>query len=258
LEASALTTGYAWLGIVCYALQIYFDFSGYSDMALGLGRMLGFEFLENFNFPYISRSITEFWRRWHISLSNWMREYLYIPLGGNRLSIGRTYLNLWIVFFLSGLWHGAAWNFIFWGLYHGAFLVMDRVFLLKLSERLPRVVSVAFTFLIVLVGWVFFRAETLSQALEYLARMFWLSSPTQLLRVYPADIIHNRGIATLIITVAGTLLPLLIKPEQICAAVYGTGTVASHVAALFAAIVFVLSALALSGIAFSPFLYFRF
>ena len=119
VPADELNLGISWLGIICYTLQIYYDFSGYSDMAIGLGKMFGFDFLENFNYPYISRSIKEFWRRWHISLSNWFRDYLYIPLGGNRVNKQRLYINLFIVFFLTGLWHGAAWNFIVWGLFHG-------------------------------------------------------------------------------------------------------------------------------------------
>jgi len=128
LEFNTVT---AWIGIVAYAFQIYFDFSGYSDMAIGIGRMIGFDFPENFNNPYISRNITEFWRRWHITLGRWMRDYLYIPLGGNRVSTMRLYFNLWVVFLISGLWHGAAWNFVIWGAFHGLFLVMDKLFLLK-------------------------------------------------------------------------------------------------------------------------------
>ena len=127
LPAGELSTGHAWLGIVCYTLQIYFDFSGYSDMAIGLGRMFGFRFPENFRWPYVATSVTAFWRRWHISLSTWFRDYLYIPLGGNRVSPARRYVNLVTVFFLCGLWHGASWNFVIWGLWHGAFLVIERL-----------------------------------------------------------------------------------------------------------------------------------
>ena len=166
-----LTTPVAWLAVVCYALQIYFDFSGYSDMAIGLGRMFGFRFLENFNFPYISRSIREFWRRWHISLSTWFRDYLYIPLGGSRQSGGRTWLNLVIVFFLCGLWHGAAWTFIVWGLYHGGFLVLERLGLERALGRTPSPVRHAYTLVVVMVGWVLFRAETFEQALAFLGAM---------------------------------------------------------------------------------------
>jgi alginate O-acetyltransferase complex protein AlgI len=162
----------AWSGILAYTFQIYFDFSGYSDMALGLGKMMGFKFPENFNNPYISQSITEFWRRWHISLGNWMRNYLYIPLGGNRVSINRLYFNLWIVFLASGLWHGASWNFVFWGAFHGTFLIMERLFLGKLLMRAGKSLSILFTFFVVVIGWVFFRVENLSEAFIYFRRLF--------------------------------------------------------------------------------------
>ncbi len=169
----SLTTTEAWLGLFAYAFQIYFDFAGYSDMAIGIGRMLGFSYPENFNNPYVSKSITEFWRRWHMTLSAWMRDYLYIPLGGNRVSTRmRLYLNLWIVFLISGLWHGAAWNFVLWGAYHGLFLVLDRLFLKKLLERAGGIVSTVFTFLVAILGWVIFRIENLDHALGYYAKLF--------------------------------------------------------------------------------------
>ncbi|MGD8338870.1 MAG: MBOAT family protein, partial [Desulfobacterales bacterium] len=157
-----LTPGVAWLGVLCYTLQIYFDFSGYSDMAIGIGRMFGFHFLENFNYPYISRSIREFWRRWHISLSSWFRDYLYIPLGGNHRGPLRTYLNLLIVFFLCGLWHGASWNFVIWGLLHGLFLVIERLGFEKILNRWWSPLRYLYVMLVVCTGWVFFRAENLS------------------------------------------------------------------------------------------------
>jgi alginate O-acetyltransferase complex protein AlgI len=171
LPAHQLTTPVAWLGAVCYTLQIYFDFSGYSDMAIGLGRMFGFRFLENFNYPYISRSVTEFWRRWHMSLSSWYRDYLYIPLGGNRRGTLRTYLNLVIVFFLCGLWHGASWTFVVWGLFHGLFLVLERLGLGALLASRRPAIQHAYFLLALLVSWVFFRCETLSQAAGMLAAM---------------------------------------------------------------------------------------
>jgi alginate O-acetyltransferase complex protein AlgI len=165
----------AWVGIIAYSFQIYFDFSGYSDMAIGLARMLGFRFPENFNFPYISQSITEFWRRWHITLSSWMRDYLYIPLGGNRVGEHRLYINLTIVFLISGLWHGAAWTFIFWGAFHGLFLILDRLFLLKWLDRMGKIPAVAITYLVVLIGWVFFRAPDFSYAFQYISHLFSFS-----------------------------------------------------------------------------------
>lgn len=173
-----LSLAFAWLGIVCYALQIYFDFSGYSDMAIGLGRMFGFRFLENFNYPYIARSLQDFWRRWHISLSGWFRDYLYIPLGGNRAGPVRTYFNLFIVFFLCGLWHGASWNFVIWGGIHGCFLILERAGLARLLQRLPAIAQHTYTLLVVCVAWVFFRAEELPDAIAYLATMFGMGINT--------------------------------------------------------------------------------
>lgn len=167
-----LSTFTAWVGIVAYAFQIYYDFSGYSDMAIGIGRMIGFRFPENFNNPYISQSITEFWRRWHITLGRFMRDYLYIPLGGNRVSPARLYLNLWVVFLISGLWHGAAWNFVIWGGFHGLFLIADRLMLLKFLEAIGKIPAILLTFMVSLIGWVFFRANDVFMAWEYLGRMF--------------------------------------------------------------------------------------
>lgn len=163
----------AWIAMLCYTFQIYFDFSGYSDMAIGLALMFGFKFPENFNNPYISQSITEFWRRWHISLGAWMKNYLYIPLGGNQVSSKyRLYLNLWLVFLASGLWHGASWNFVLWGAYHGLFLVLERMFLLKVYERIGKVLSIIICFFIVNIGWIYFRVEDLSTANQYVAKLF--------------------------------------------------------------------------------------
>ncbi len=171
LPAADLSPAVAWLGVVCYTLQIYFDFSGYSDMAIGLGRMFGFRFLENFDYPYIARSVREFWRRWHISLSSWFRDYLFIPLGGSRGSTRRTYFNLLLVFFLCGLWHGASWTFVIWGLFHGLFLVLERLGLGAFLERLPLPLRHLYTLLVAMVGWVFFRAETFAGAAAMLASM---------------------------------------------------------------------------------------
>ena len=171
-----LSVAEAWLGILCYSMQIYFDFSGYSDMAIGLGAMFGFRFLENFNYPYISRSIREFWRRWHISLTNWFRDYLYIPLGGNRQGEKRTYLNLVLVFLLCGLWHGASWNFIAWGAFHGFFLALERWRLSRVLEKFPFGLRHVYVGLVVVVGWVFFRLEKLSDAIAYLGAMVGLGT----------------------------------------------------------------------------------
>ncbi len=171
LPGADLSLSLAWLGALCYALQIYFDFSGYSDMAIGLGRMFGFHFLENFNYPYISKSIREFWRRWHISLSSWLRDYLYIPLGGNRHGELRTYINLLVVFCLCGLWHGASWTFVCWGLFHGCFLALERTRFGNLINGWWSPIRHCWTLLIVLVGWVIFRCDTIGEAGHYLMVM---------------------------------------------------------------------------------------
>lgn len=156
-----MPVNYAWVGMLAYTFQIYFDFSGYSDMALGMGKMLGLPFPENFDNPYTSKSISEFWRRWHMTLNAWMRDYLYIPLGGNKKGIGRTYFNLWVVFLLSGLWHGDSWNFVLWGAFHGFLLVIERVFLGKVLDKLPAFIGIFYTFLMVFLGWTLFCTEDL-------------------------------------------------------------------------------------------------
>ncbi|MBS4057055.1 MAG: MBOAT family protein [Bacteroidales bacterium] len=179
-----LSGSLAWLGLITYALQIYLDFSGYSDMAIGLGKMFGFTFLENFNYPYISRSIKEFWRRWHISLSTWFRDYLYIPIGGSRISKWRTYLNLLLVFFVTGLWHGASWSFVLWGFVHGFFLIIERLS----GERFPgvlwRPLQHTYTLFVALMAWVLFRADTISYAWDYYGVLFGSSSASPDLIVY--------------------------------------------------------------------------
>ncbi|GAA0179610.1 MBOAT family protein [Clostridium sediminicola] len=166
----------AWIGIIAFTFQIYFDFSGYSDMAIGLGKMFGFNFMKNFNYPYISRSITEFWRRWHISLGIWFREYVYIPLGGNRDGVIRQCRNLIIVWMLTGIWHGANWNFVIWGLYFGIFIIIEKIFLLKKLEKLPSVIGHLYTMLVVVIGWVFFSIESLTNAIKFLGTMFGLGN----------------------------------------------------------------------------------
>lgn len=171
ISASNLSVMMAWLGCISYAFQIYFDFSGYSDMAIGLGRMFGFEFKKNFDYPYISKSITEFWRRWHISLSSWFREYVYIPLGGNQCSISKNIVNLLIVWALTGMWHGAAWNFIVWGIYYGVILIMEKYVWGAVVDGLPKVVRRIYTMVLILIGWVFFFSPSLGYALRYLFAM---------------------------------------------------------------------------------------
>ena len=172
-DLANLSTSTAWLAMLAYTFQIYFDFSGYSDMALGIGRMIGFRLPENFDNPYTSRSISEFWRRWHMTLGGWMKEYLYIPLGGNKVKTkSRLYFNLWLVFLISGLWHGASWNFVIWGAFHGLFLILDRLFLLKVLEKIGSLPSTIITFVIVLLGWVFFRMESFGDATIIIQKLF--------------------------------------------------------------------------------------
>ena len=161
----------AWLGAIAYTLQVYFDFSGYSDMAIGLGKMLGFEFLENFNYPYISKSVSEFWRRWHISLGSWFRDYIYIPLGGNRVSNIKTYRNLTIVWLITGIWHGASWNFVAWGLYFGIFIMLERAFLQNILNKIPKVFSHIYLLIVVIFGWVLFSKPDLKSAIDYMKIM---------------------------------------------------------------------------------------
>ncbi|SHJ36205.1 alginate O-acetyltransferase complex protein AlgI [Hymenobacter daecheongensis DSM 21074] len=253
LAPAELSAPLAWLGALAYTFQIYFDFSGYSDMAIGIGRMIGFQFPENFNNPYISRSITEFWQRWHITLGRWMRDYLYIPLGGNRVKPSRLYVNLWTVFILSGFWHGAAWNFIAWGAFHGLFLILDRLFLLNLYKRLG-VLSILPTFLITVVGWVLFRAESLGEALAYVRRMFGGGL---------ADLPHftNEFWVTLALATLFAFMAALPRVER-----WELGTLAADKLALpravgmslATAILLILSVSYIIGSSFNPFIYFRF
>ncbi len=176
MQMGSFSTLTAWVGAIAYAFQIYFDFGGYSDMAIGLGKMFGFEFLPNFNYPYIAKSITDFWRRWHISLSTWFREYVYIPLGGNRCTPSRHILNLLIVWMLTGLWHGAQWNFMFWGLYYGVILILEKYLWGNKIEKLPSAVQHIYAFVLVLFGWVFFFSPTLGYAGQYLKVMFGIGA----------------------------------------------------------------------------------
>jgi alginate O-acetyltransferase complex protein AlgI len=272
LPPAELSTAHAWLGIVCYTLQIYFDFSGYSDMAIGLGRMFGFRFPENFRWPYVATSITAFWRRWHISLSTWFRDYLYIPLGGNRVSPARRYANLVTVFFLCGLWHGASWNFVIWGLWHGSFLVIERVLFNRgdrkarteqNSSAVPAVPSGplawpvwphVYTLAIVMIGWVFFRAETLPQAIGFLRSLAGLTAalPT------PYTVAWYLTPELWLALAAGAIGSAPWVPAL--AARLGQGgswrLPALSTAALMT--IFVLSILSMAARTYNPFIYFRF
>ncbi|HOV11138.1 MAG TPA: MBOAT family O-acyltransferase [Bacteroidales bacterium] len=249
-----LTTPVAWLGVLAYAFQIYFDFSGYSDMAIGLARMMGFIFPENFNNPYISQSITEFWRRWHMSLSRWMRDYLYISLGGNRVSIPRMYFNLIFVFLISGFWHGAEWNFILWGAFHGLFLILDRLFLLKLLKRIGKFPSILFTFFITLLGWVLFRCESLEQIKNFFTRLFDFSfRPTDLY-------FDSRFVVILFVGIFFSFFGALGGVEKWQEHVYASGQKNRNVIflSLFSIFLFVICSSAVISSGFNPFIYFRF
>ena len=244
-----ITVVSAWLGIIAFALQIYFDFSGYSDMAIGLGRMFGFEFEKNFDYPYTSTSITDFWRRWHISLSTWFKEYVYIPLGGNRVSPMRRRLNLLIVWCLTGFWHGASFNFLFWGLYYAVLLIIEKEFLGKYIEKLPKFIQNIYALLFVLIGWVFFACETMPDAISYLGMMFGFGATGF------ADASTYYFLNSYIITIeigVVAMLPLakkMIKPhfEKNALCVLAP-----------CAVIFFLCMAYLADASYNPFLYFRF
>lgn len=251
---SNLSTGSAWIGMIAYSLQIYFDFSGYSDMALGLGRMFGFRFPENFNFPYISQSFTEFWRRWHITLGNWMKDYLYIPLGGNRVSRRRTFLNLVIVFLLSGLWHGAAWTFVVWGLYHGLFLVMDKIGLQRLLSKLGKIPSIFLTFLLVMIGWVIFRAESLPYAFSYIVRLFSFTSCNDFI------LLNTRFIVILLLALVAAFSGIFPSIEKYVSSLFENSHSVPRwtLIALITLLLYILNGSALLAGGLNPFIYFRF
>ena len=254
------SAAHAWLGIVCYTLQIYFDFSGYSDMAIGLGRLFGFRFPENFRYPYVATSIQDFWRRWHISLSTWFRDYLYVPLGGNRGSAARTYVNLVIVFFLCGLWHGASWNFAVWGLFHGAFLVIERLGVAGWMERRWAPLRHVYVLLVVMVGWVFFRADTLPQATAYLAAMAGLGAalPTPYAPAYYLTpelwLALVAGVigATPILAIVARWRALQAPGRPLPAAAWATAETAA------VAVLMVASMMQVAARTYDPFIYFRF
>ncbi|MDD5521450.1 MAG: MBOAT family protein [Kiritimatiellae bacterium] len=256
MKTGDLSLSLAWVGVLCYSFQIYFDFSGYSDMAIGLGRMLGFQFLENFNFPYIARNFTEFWRRWHISLSNFMREYLYVPLGGNRVARWRMFLNLWIVFLLSGFWHGASWNFIVWGAYHGFFLSLDKLVPSAWINRVPRFVAAPFNFVIIMFSWVFFRADNLNHAVDYIYRMLGAGTVTS----SSGPLMNSHSMFILGIAILAVFVPALPGIESWLSGEEGRRQKTSWLILQFAcaAVLFFLAASSLAVSGFNPFIYFRF
>ena len=245
VEGGALS---AWVGMLAYTMQIYFDFSGYSDMAIGLGRMFGFEFLKNFDYPYISSSITEFWRRWHISLSTWFREYVYIPLGGNRRGIARQLLNIFIVWSLTGLWHGASWNFVLWGLYYALLLSCEKLFLLRLTENLPKLLKVIVVVLTAGFGWMLFYFTDTAELVEFLGRMFSLSrenahSLNMILAYLPMLALAVLGATPLVKKSFNSIKPCPVK---------------NLILILWLAVVLLLCVASLASESYNPFIYFRF
>ncbi len=248
-----LATGTAWIGILSYTFQIYFDFSGYSDMAIGLGKMMGFKFPENFNDPYTSRSVTEFWKRWHMTLGNFIMNYLYIPLGGNRKGKGRMYLNLWLCFLLSGLWHGASWTFVLWGAFHGLFICADKLFLKDLLKKAGKWPAVILTFFVVNMGWVLFRVDTAADAGGFYQALFsFKGGMTQ-----PGDLLFWFTFA---LAVVFSFLTLFKGGQKLQDAIFADHYSKGLSWTMFALclVLFILSAGSLCVSDFNPFIYFRF
>ena len=260
-ESVYMGTGVAWVGALCYTMQIFYDFSGYSDMAIGLGRIFGFHFMENFNYPYISKSITEFWRRWHISLSTWFRDYLYIPLGGNRK--GNVYLHLLIVFLATGIWHGAAWGYLVWGLWHGLFMLIERIGRKKdVTVKVPGFVKWLYTMLVVVFGWVLFKLEELPAAIEYIGKMLHIGvgSYTDFGVRYYLD---NRTIFFLICAVIVAVPWAQVLPRRLGCRVSEVSLKAESGALCVIKRVLLLALLIISMLfivnsTYNPFIYFRF
>jgi len=245
----------AWIGVLAYTFQIYFDFSGYSDMAIGIGRMIGFKFPENFDNPYISKSISEFWRRWHITLGSWMKDYLYIPLGGNKVkSKSRLYFNLWFVFLVSGLWHGAAWNFVIWGIYHGFFLIIERLFLLKILKKLGNTFSIIWTFFISVLGWVIFRIEDFQSAIIYYKKLFSFE--------FSKLDFHNNRIFFAVFIIAALFSFFIVIPggKKIQDIIFFSDYNKKLLMIMFfvSIILFLISVGSITTTGFNPFIYFRF
>lgn len=256
LPDSEMSSFIGWLGVIAYSFQIYYDFSGYSDMAIGLGKMLGFNFPENFNFPYISKSVREFWRRWHMTLSHWFRDYVYISLGGNRISNFRTYSNLIIVFLITGLWHGANWTFIIWGLVHGFFIIIERIGFEKVLEKLPKVIAHIYLLFTVSISWVFFRSDSISDALNYLNAMFSFNVETNtefLWFLLSKETMVALGLATLFST------PWYRKIHQFIRLRFKHNwSVVSGLRYSFLIFIFIISCIYITVDSYNPFIYFRF
>lgn len=242
----------AWTGAIAYTFQIYFDFSGYSDMAIGLGRMFGFKFPENFRYPYQSVSITDFWRRWHITLSTWFKEYLYIPLGGNRCGLARQALNLLIVWSLTGFWHGAGWNFVMWGLYYFVILFIEKLFLLKALDKLPKLFRHVYALLLIVIGWVIFASDDVGVLLPYLGSMFGANGAVGGMDVYT---LFTKAVLLIICCIASTELP---KKLFLSATGAMNEKAAFTIKSVMTIALLALSMILLIGDSYNPFLYFRF
>ena len=245
-----LTAGKAWIGALAFTFQIYFDFSGYSDMAIGLGKMFGFNFLENFNYPYISKSITEFWRRWHISLGTWFKEYVYIPMGGNRKGLIRQIFNILIVWMLTGLWHGASWNFVIWGLYFGLILVLEKAFLLKILQKTHAFFAHLYSLLLIIFGWVIFECGTTSEIICFFKGMFGIG--VSLWSEETTYILCNSLLIFILAAICSTQIGKSIK-EKLSGKFKNDYWKCATVAILL-----LLSVMFLAGDSYNPFLYFRF
>ena len=254
MDYSQISASVAWLGILAFTFQIYYDFSGYSDMAIGLGKMLGFEFPKNFDHPYISQSISEFWRRWHITMGSWFKSYVYIPLGGSRCSALKTYRNLIIVWALTGLWHGASWNFVLWGLYFGVLVIIERIGWGKILEKLPSPVRIIYTFVLVVFGWVLFDTDTIGDAASYFAAMFGAGNGAAADSGYALYVIsQNIPLIAACVLLAGGLGSRLI---DYCSRKYPKGAAAVSVPLKTAALL--ICTCYLADASYNPFMYFRF
>lgn len=256
MDMTGISVFSAWLGIIAYTFQIYFDFSGYSDMAIGLGKMFGFEFMENFDHPYVSRSVTEFWRRWHISLGTWFREYVYIPLGGNRCSRIRQIRNIMAVWMLTGLWHGASWNFVVWGIYYGCLLLIEKMFLKKLIDNAPAIISHVYCMLAVIIGWVLFASRDIESAAAYLGVMSGASGNVLVDNAFIYYLKSNAVMLVISLLFSTGIFREIFEPEEISDKIR---TRVSHSAAviLHAFILFMSTAYLVTE-TYNPFLYFRF
>ncbi len=254
-DISSLPALTAWIGILAYTFQIYFDFSGYSDMAIGLGKILGFHFLENFNYPYMSKSITEFWRRWHISLGSWFRDYLYIPLGGNRNGFFKQIRNICIVWLATGIWHGASWNFVIWGAYFGVILIIEKLFLLKYLKKAPAVVGHIYTLFLVVISWVIFAIDDMSVVTQYIGAMFGAGGA--FLDSNSLYLLTTNGLLLAILAIASTDLPKRLA-EKTLSTDFGKGTGGLVIKNAAFVAIFVMCTAYIVDASYNPFLYFRF